>query len=400
MNSDIHDRGTGYELRPGSSDRRLVETSFGTPMGELLRRYWHPIALSSDATATPRRIRFLSEDLVLFRDGSGNAGLLYERCAHRGTTLYFGKVEERGIRCCYHGWLFDRTGHCVEQPCEPGGGRARASIQQPWYPVEERYGLIFAYLGPPAKKPVLPRYDILEDLEPGDTIVTDDSSIGTGGAAIAPWNWMQHYDNVLDPYHVPVLHGSFSGTQFVDLLASMPEVTFKNTERGAIAEAVRTLDDGAILRRVTEAVLPTVRIIPDPNVSRFGRSESVGWLMPIDDTHYRIYTALRARDGEKRVRAATRPIGKTWLEMNDDERRAMPGDWEAQIGQGTITKHSEEHLVSSDRGLVLVRRQFRALLDAVERGEDPPGTAYREADALVRTHAGNFREAAFAESGA
>lgn len=392
MTSDTHDRGTGYELRPGTTDRRLIETSFGTPMGELLRRYWHPIALSSDAGSTPRRIRFLSEDLILFRDGSGRPGLVYERCAHRGTTLYFGKVEDRGIRCCYHGWLFDRSGNCIEQPCEPGGGRARAAIRQPWYPLEERYGLIFAYLGPPARKPVLPTYDILEDLEDGDTIVTDDSSIGTGGAAIAPWNWMQHYDNVLDPYHVPVLHGSFSGTQFVDLLGSMPDVAFRPTDRGAVAEAVRALDDGATLRRVTEAVLPTIRIIPDPNVSRFGRGESVGWLMPIDDTHYRIYTALRSRDGQQRSRSATRPGGKTWHDMNERERRDMPGDWEAQIGQGAITKHSEEHLVSSDRGLVLVRRQFRAALDAVERGEDAPGVAFTESDARVRTHAGNFRD--------
>ncbi len=391
MNGTARDTGTGYEVRPGTVDRRLVETGFGTPMGELLRRYWHPIGTARDATTTPRTVRVLSEDLILFRDPAGAAGLLYPRCAHRGTSLAFGKVEARGIRCCYHGWLFDRTGHCVEQPCEPEGGRARASIRQPWYPVEERYGLIFAYLGPPERKPVLPRYDLLEDLDAGDTIVTDDNSIGTGGDAIAPWNWMQHYDNVIDPYHVAVLHGSFSGTQFVDLLATMPDVRFSTTPRGVIAEAIRPLDDGKILRRVTEAVFPTLRIIPDPAVSRYGRGESVGWLLPMDDTHYRIYTALRSRDGAARNRGA-RPNGKRWQDLTPEERRDAPGDWEAQIGQGTITLHSEEHLASSDRGLALVRRMFRENLDTVERGGDPVGVAFDEETALVRTHAGNFRE--------
>lgn len=182
--------------------------------------------------------------------------------------------------------------------------------------------------------------------EPRDT--------GTGGDAIAPWNWMQHYDNVVDPYHVPVLHGSFSGTQFVDLLATMPEVRFSTTPQGVIAEALRPLEDGKILRRVTEAVFPTLRIIPDPSVARFGRGESVGWLMPIDDTHYRIYTAIRSKDGAQRNRGL-RPDGKTWKDLTPEERRARPGDWEAQIGQGTITLHSEEHLASSDCGLSLVR---------------------------------------------
>ena len=103
--------------------------------------------------------------------------------AHRGTTLYYGKVEERGIRCCYHGWLFDVEGHCLEQPCEPEGGKLRDRVRQPWYPVQELYGLIFAYMGPPEKKPVLPRYECLEVLDDGEFIDADDTSIGSGGDA-------------------------------------------------------------------------------------------------------------------------------------------------------------------------------------------------------------------------
>ena len=149
------DVGTGYEGKPSSHMAALTEVGRGTPMGELMRRYWHPVGLVSHATGTPREVRVLGEDLVLFRDKSGRPGLVRARCCHRGTTLYFGKVEERGIRCCYHGWLFDVEGHCLEQPCEPEGGKLRDRVRQPWYPVRELYGLIFAYMGPPAKKPVL-----------------------------------------------------------------------------------------------------------------------------------------------------------------------------------------------------------------------------------------------------
>ena len=147
---------------------RLTLVGRGTPMGELLRRYWHPVALASDATGTPRQIRALGEDLILFRDGAGRAGLLYPRCVHRGASLYYGRVEDDGIRCCYHGWKFTVDGHCIEQPCEPDNGAATCRlVRQPHYPVQELYGLIFAYMGPPEKQPILPRYDVLENLAAG-----------------------------------------------------------------------------------------------------------------------------------------------------------------------------------------------------------------------------------------
>ena len=107
-------------------------------------------------------------------------------------------------------------GHCLEQPCEPDGGRQRERMRQPWYPVQERYGLIFAYMGPPERKPVLPRYEALEALDEGEFLEADDTSVGGGGPAIIPCNWLQHYENLMDTFHVPILHGSFSGTQFAD----------------------------------------------------------------------------------------------------------------------------------------------------------------------------------------
>src|SRR3979490_1473076 len=131
------DLGTAYATKPSSYRKELTEVGPGTPMGELLRRYWHPVGLATDAAHTPRKVRALAEDLILFRDKHGRPGLLRARCCHRGTTLYYGKVEDDGLRCCYHGWKFDRQGRCLEQPCEPEGGLFKDKVRQPWYPVEE-----------------------------------------------------------------------------------------------------------------------------------------------------------------------------------------------------------------------------------------------------------------------
>src|SRR5882724_2120001 len=262
------DIGTGYGRPRPTFMRELTLVGPGSPMGELLRRYWHPVGLVGDAGLTPKALRVLGEDLVLFRDRRGRPGLVTARCAHRGTTLHYGRVEERGIRCCYHGWLFDVEGRCLEQPCEPDGGTQRERMRQPWYPVQERYGLIHAYMGPPARKPVLPRYEVLETLEPGEFLEADDSSVGGGGPAVIPCNWLQHYENLMD--------------------------------------------------------------------------------------------TLRSRLN-----------GKLWEELTVDEHRDFPGDYEAQVGQGPITLHSEEHLVSSDRGVALVRSQLKAQLDALAEGRDP-----------------------------
>ena len=154
----MSDTGTGYGRPRPTFMRELTLVGPGTPMGELLRRYWHPVGLVGDATDTPQARRVLGEDLDPLPRRRGRPGLVTARCAHRGATLHYGRVEDRGIRCCYHGWLFDVEGHCLEQPCEPDGGSQRERMRQPWYPVQERYGLIFAYMGPPERKPVLPRY--------------------------------------------------------------------------------------------------------------------------------------------------------------------------------------------------------------------------------------------------
>ena len=382
---------TAYTLKPPSYNARLTEVGRGTPMGELLRRYWHPVGLSSDAGGTPRPVKILGEELILFRDGQGRPGLVYPRCCHRGTTLYYGKVEERGIRCCYHGWLFDVEGQCLEMPAEPNpSGPQCQRVRQPWYPAEDRYGLVFAYLGPPEKKPVLPRYECLEVMGTGEFVEADDSSIGSGGIVIAPCNWLQHFENVVDPYHVPILHGSFSGPQFVEQMAAFPKVKFEYGPHGVTATSIRPGPDGKSFRRVTEAVVPTLRVVPNPRVAQYGMVESIGWTVPIDDTHYRIYVAGRVKEKGELTRFKSRYNGKSWAELSEDEHQKFPGDVEAQVGQGPITFHSEEHLMSSDQGIAMLRHLLTKQIEAVAAGMDPIGVAYDEEDAYVKFEAGQY----------
>ncbi len=384
---------TAYTLKPPTYNAKLTEVGRGTPMGELLRRYWHPIGLAADAGATPRPVKVLGEELILFRDGEGRAGLVYPRCCHRGTTLYYGKIEERGIRCCYHGWLFDVEGKCLEMPAEPEPAGAQCQrVRQPWYPVEERYGLVFAYLGPPEKKPVLPRYECLEVMGTGEFVEADDSSIGSGGIVIAPCNWLQHFENVVDPYHVPILHGSFSGPQFVEQMAAFPKVKFEYGPQGVKAISVRPTPDGKSFRRVTEAIVPTLRVVPNPRVAQYGMVESIGWTLPIDDTHYRIYVAGRVKEKGELSKFKSRYNGKTWAELTAEEHQRFPGDTEAQVGQGPITFHSEEHLMTTDQGVGMLRFLLQKQMDAVAGGGDPVGVAFSEADAYVKFDAGQYLE--------
>jgi nitrite reductase/ring-hydroxylating ferredoxin subunit len=381
---------SAYTLPEPKVFDELTLVGRGTPMGELLRRYWHPVGLVADAGATPKLIRVLGEDLILFRDGQGRPGLLHPRCAHRGASLLYGRTEQAGIRCCYHGWLFDVNGACLEQPCEPNQGeRTAARVRQPGYPVEERYGLIFAYLGPPEHQPLLPRYDVLENLAPGEFVEADDSSIGSGGPVIVPCNWLQHYENVMDPFHVPILHGSFSGNQFVAKMALMPKVRFEETARGIRSTQVRQMDGDKEHRRVTEAVLPTVRAVANPRAEIDGPCSLLGWVLPIDDTSFRIYSAGRVTEHGALSRIRSHFTGKLWHELTPEEHRDFPGDYEAQVSQGAITAHSEEHLVTSDKGIGMLRRLYRKQLDLTAAGQAPIGTRFGDDDPLVELEAGS-----------
>jgi phenylpropionate dioxygenase-like ring-hydroxylating dioxygenase large terminal subunit len=384
------DTGTAYGRPKPTSMNHLTQVGAGTQMGELMRRYWHPIGLTGDAGKTPKQVRILGEDLILFRDFSGKPGLVYQHCAHRGASLFYGKVEAQGIRCCYHGWLFDVQGHCLEQPCEPGGGQACDKVRQPWYPVQEQYGLIWAYMGPPDKKPVLPKYECLEVLEDGEFIEADDHSIGGGGPQIIDCNWLQHYENLVDPFHVVILHSSFSGTQFVEQMALMPKVRWETAEQSVRTISNRTTADGKTLHRISEAGLPTLRIIPNPKIGRYGMVESLGWVLPIDDEHFRIYVAGRVREKGELHKMRSRLDGKLWEELTTEEHQQFPGDYEAMTSQGKTAKHSEEFLATSDIGIVKLRRLLEAQLTAIAEGKDPAGVSFDTNAAPVKFAAGNY----------
>lgn len=377
--------GSAYDLHPPSYDEELVLVGRGTPGGELLRRYWHPVAVAAEVGDLPVAVRALGEDLVLFRTPAGRFGLVYPRCCHRGTTLLYGKVETQGIRCGYHGWLFDPEGHCLDQPCEPGGGAKRQNYRQPWYPVEERYGLVFAYMGPPELKPALPRYDVLEDVPAGMKLFADGNTIPAGGPDRFHCNWFQTQENAMDPQHVPILHKEqfpAAFTQGFDALGWEP------SDHGIYGWSRISLPGGAELRFSAEVVLPTVRIIPDPGLGSMGKCNNIGWTLPENDTRTRIFQVYNVP--EEFVPRHPRDFrgygGKTWAELDLEGHQRFPGDFEAQGGQGAITFHSEEHLASSDRGVALWRKLWKQALRAIEKGEHPP-LAYGAEEVSIRVRA-------------
>ena len=133
-----------------------------TPAGEWFRRFWQPVAVSEELIDLPKAIRILDEELVIFRDRSGQVGLLELRCSHRGTSLEFGQIEERGIRCCYHAWYYDVDGKILDTPGEPADSTLKTRLYHGAYPTLEYKGLVFAYMGPPEKRPVFPIYDTFD----------------------------------------------------------------------------------------------------------------------------------------------------------------------------------------------------------------------------------------------
>jgi phenylpropionate dioxygenase-like ring-hydroxylating dioxygenase large terminal subunit len=388
--------GTAYGRPPQHSNALLTQVGPGTPMGELMRRYWQPVLASANVTSRPREIRILGEDLIIFRDGEGRPGLLYPRCMHRGTSLFWGKVERDGIRCCYHGWKFSVEGHCLEQPCEPGGGTEAGlrSARQPWYPVRERYGLVWAYMGPPGRVPVLPRYDCMEPLEAGETYIAYDNSMAAhadlNGPEVVPYSWLHMNDNVMDPFHVQVLHTTFSGTQFMPEFELMPKVSFHEMAAGVSYNAVRRLNDGRVLDRVSTWLMPNAMCVPETTLKP-GRPNMLGFTLPVDDTHCRILSTFRLPQGVGPIDPELGMSGfKPWSQKTVAERQDQPGDYEAQEGQGAMSLHSEEHLVTSDIGIGMQRRALARAIEAVRAGGDPPGVTFDEEEALVRIPSGNF----------
>lgn len=356
---------TGYFRRDvPEPDAELTRVGPGTACGEWLRRYWQPIAMTSELTEPsdlPLPLRILGEDLVLFRDKSGRLGLLHKHCSHRGASLEFGIIQERGIACCYHGWHYDIDGRILATPAEPTD-RIKSRLVHGAYPVREVDGIVFAYLGHPEHLPALPRYDTQG--------IADTRAVPF--SLTIPCNWLQVYENTQDPVHVVYLHTRMSGQQFGDASGAEQVIDYRETPLGMVNVQTR-LWQGHWWTRCTETILPngnqTGAIWEAADTTKiFQRSSMLRWMVPIDDTHtmtigWRYFRhELDPRglgDAAKVGKQTIDFIGQTEEERPYTERQRVPGDYEVQVSQRAIAVHALENLGTSDRGVAMLRRVVR-----------------------------------------
>ena len=355
----------------------LTRVGPGTPAGDLLRCYWHPVAIAQELSAEQptRFVRLLGENLVLFRDKLGRVGLLGDRCSHRSASLCYGRVEERGISCAYHGWLFDTQGNILETPPERNEAIIN-SVKHLAYPVKKFVGMYWAYLGPqPA--PMLPPYDLF-------TLPT-----GRRQILVHPMldcNWFQAMENSVDPDHLQILHQEFltrdnhqpvnTTRGFIDEVQS---TDFYTNEYGIMKK--RTYKDG----RVDEHPLVF------PNILRQGYGMQIR--VPVDDTHtlhFQLFydpsadercdpaadLPVEYRAPYKQPAGALHPFTRYTMDSVLAQDHAM---WETQ---GPIADRSLEHLSFSDRGVALLRKVTREEIEKVQRGQDPMGV-YRGPEGLI-----------------
>ena len=345
-------------------DEELTHVGPGTPCGEYLRRFWQPIITSEELHDLPRRLRIMGEDLVAFRDQSGAVGLLELHCPHRGTSLEFGLVSAKGIRCCYHGWLFDVDGKILETPGEPPTSTLKDRLYHGAYPVQEYRGLVFAYMGPPDKQPPFPILDTF-DL-PGYQIMARPGYVW-------PCNWLQVKENSMDPAHLAFLHTLPGSQGFTDDLAALGEWDYMETTAGMVYIDTRRQGD-KVWVRVADFIPPNIHQFPpntDPLALRTGinRPTATRWAVPIDDTHtMQIGFSLAPEGREVRMGAGFGQDGNRPYEA----RQRVPGDYDAQVSiHGGISRHGLEHLASTDRGITMLRNMLRRGIRAVQNGTDP-----------------------------
>ena len=366
-----HERQHVWQEQP---DPELTEVGPGTPCGEYLRRYWMPVAMTSQLGELPLRCRILGEDLVLFREKGGRLGLVHLHCCHRNMSLEFGIVEEGGIRCSYHGWKYAVDGTILETPCEPPASQVRNRTRLGAYPVIEYKGLAFAYLGPPPTMPPFPVMDTFD--EDGDDMIPYQIE--------SPCNWLQVMENAWDPFHVVYLHTRAVRTQFIEAFAEMPKIEFHERGYGDFYTNTRRVGD-IIWIRIHDKMLPSFTQngghFPVPDQPRyFGRCGLSRWVTPIDDTNTMVIAWRHFRDGDDPRCLTNREevgLGKTDFygqsgERSYEQRQRDPGDYDAWVSQGPRNIHRRENLGFTDRGVAKVRRKLRAAIRHVESGGDAP----------------------------
>lgn len=371
----------GYHHRDvPSEDAEITHVLPHTPLGEYLRRFWQPVCLSSQLGEVPHPIRILGENLVAFRDLGGRVAVMHRHCAHRGASLEYGVIQERGIRCCYHGFHYDVDGQLLEAPTEPDKGqRLRRTVCQGAYPALERDGLVFAYMGPPEHKPPFEEWDAFDKGEAGDVELLPYSNV-------FPCNWLQVIDNIADQMHTSVLHQpkTLFPTPAPDLdfgpltlpsFGTMPVIDYFPVRNGTgmVFVAGRRTSDSLVWWRMNECSLPNMShhaYLFENGLSHrpFHRVHMVRWYVPVDNTNTIIY-------GWRMFGPSIDPLSMGrrervgWNDMDflegqvgnrpDEVARRLPGDYEAIVSQRPIAVHAAEHPTSGDVGVYMFRRIVR-----------------------------------------
>jgi 5,5'-dehydrodivanillate O-demethylase oxygenase subunit len=343
----------------------LMNVGEGTPMGELMRRYWMPIgAVSEFDDKETRPVRLMGEELVLYKDLSGTFGLVDRHCPHRHADLSYGFVEETGLRCNYHGWLFDEQGDCIGQPYEDTVDleqKLRAGCSVKAYPVEAKAGLLWAYLGP-KPVPLVPNWEPFSWQNGFVQIVFTE----------IPCNWFQCQENSCDPVHFEWMHANWTTRlkeEGGDYVPTHLEVDFEEFEYGISYKRVREDTD-------KENPLWTIgRHCLWPNALYTG--DHFEWRVPVDDD-----TTLSVGWFFSRVPNEMEPYVQesipSWVGPLVDEEtgrwitsHVMNQDFVAWVGQGARSDRTKEHLGRSDRGIAMIRKRFLDDIKAIEKGEDP-----------------------------
>jgi phthalate 4,5-dioxygenase oxygenase subunit len=375
----------------------LTRTNRGTPCGELMRRYWQPAALSEElppGNNATLPVRLLGEDLVLFRDPGGRPGLLDIHCSHRGADLSYGRVEDGGLRCIYHGWLYDIRGRCIDQPGEVSGGEHRDSIRQTAYPCEEHSGTIFAYLGP-GEPPLFPKYEFLN--------VPEENAFSI--KLFSDCNYLQGNEGNIDLAHLSFLHynaknrdqeAPLEGGKINPRGAAPQKESYEVelTEYGLRSYKIRRLvnDPQKYRLYMTEFVLPCFTAFYGEQYDIDG-SFSVNWHVPIDDAHHWKYTFIFSRNGPidkaaiKRRRAdmaeGYRPLrnkGNRYQQdrssMIDESFSGIGYNFQVQDlcvteGMGPVQDRTKEHLAPMDRPVVLGRKLLFGAIRDLQEGREP-----------------------------
>ena len=367
----------------------LTRVGPGTPMGELMRRYWMPALLSEEIPApdcAPVRVRLLGEDLVAFRDTAGRIGLLAEHCSHRGTSLFYGRNEECGLTCIYHGWKYDVEGNVLETPAEPVDSDFRKKLRHTAYPSKEVAGMIFTYMGPKDKQPLFPRYE-WRDLPPPQTCPIK---------SYLECNFLQGIEGDFDSSHTTFLHNN--NIKNLERLKrdGAPALEAEDTGYGMRAVSIRKIGAEQIYVRTSPYILPSFSIVPGPPTAKFEEDDirAFRFWAPIDDETTWLYILnMRNRPFSDDERKSFR----SWLDSNYRRIRngqndylqdrayqrttsysgihaviAAEQDGCATESMGPIYDRSKEHLGYSDKTIIALRKMLMRAVGAVREGKDPP----------------------------